>query len=142
MSRRHKKSILIYGALIVTIFVLPLIYGIIKLCKSEQATKKVRIALIQGNIDPFQKWELEFKEQNFTTYERLTRRAYEQNPELFVWPETAVPSYLLHDPPYLKRIRTLVDSTNVPLVTGSLHFSLNDNNENEYFNSAILILLL
>jgi len=138
-SRQTKKLLLRYTGLLVIIFLAPLLHGLLQLANSQTSNEKISIALIQGNIDPFLKWKLEFKEENFSTYERLTRQAAEHEPDMFVWPETAVPSYLLSDIPYLKRIRHLVDSTNTPLLTGTMHYTFVNDNEYKYYNAAILV---
>jgi apolipoprotein N-acyltransferase len=137
--RCYPKLLITYVFVAALVFIIPLAHGLLQLSVLPSYSSDVRIALIQGNIDPFLKWKIEFKEDNFSTYERLTRKAAEQEPELYVWPETAVPSYLLYDATYLSRIRNLVDSTGVSLLSGSMNYSFVNENEYEYFNSAILV---
>ena len=141
-TRRYFHSLrlaIIFISVIGIVFIFPLIHGLVILGRSTTGSKSIRVALVQGNIDPFLKWKLEFKEDNFSTYERLTRKAADSQPDLYVWPETAVPSYLLSDLPYLKRIRNLVDSTNVSLLSGTMDYTFVNDNEYEYFNAAILV---
>jgi len=59
--------------------------------------------------------------------------------DLVVWPETAVPSVLLLDPPYLNDVKSAVAEKGVPLVTGFPHFERTDLGGRHAYNSATLI---
>ncbi len=51
----------------------------------------ITVAAIQGNIDQAIKWDRDHRQQIFDTYARLSRMSLAHQPDLIVWPETAVP---------------------------------------------------
>jgi apolipoprotein N-acyltransferase len=86
----------------------------------SSATGTVRISLVQPDIDPFQKWEGEAESQ-VELLKRMTRDiADTSSPDLIVWPETAIPYYVLSPArrPEADGMRAFVDSLGIPLLTG------------------------
>ncbi len=126
----------LFVALLILFFV-PFIHGQYVLNSKNQNQKKIKIALLQGNIDPFEKWEKDLYEKNFKVYENLSREAIKQAPDLLVWPETATPFYIRYEQAYLERIRRLIDSTNTALLTGSVDFEYLEDGSYLYYNSAL-----
>lgn len=57
----------------------------------------VKMALIQGNIDQYKKWDNSYEEDITRSYSSLTREASAGSPTLVVWPETAVPGWIPND---------------------------------------------
>ena len=114
-------------------------YGKWMISRGLPSENKVRIALVQGNIDPYKKWTPTFIDSNFVIYSELTRQAYERNPDLIVWPETATACYLLHKTQYFRLVRTMVDSMQIPLLTGSHDYMRIDSKTVNMYNSALLI---
>lgn len=153
MWRHREESRWLIGcaAALVALFVAPYLYGRAVMpapAKIEEpagqevyrpSEEELRVAIVQGNIDPYQKWEKEFVEQNFDIYERLSRQAASARPELIVWPETATPTWLLHDVYHLARVRSLVNELGIPLLTGTPDYTSVSEIEYKTFNSAILI---
>jgi len=103
------------------------------------AEDEIRVAIIQGNIDPYRKWDKEFVEENFEIYERLSRQGMASRPEFMIWPETATPTWLLHNFEKLQRVRNLVNELGVPLLTGTPDYTFISKDEYKTYNSAILI---
>lgn len=62
------------------------------------AARSLTVALLQGNIDQYKKWDQAYVDEIEQTYSRLIQSAARDHPELVVWPETSVPGYLLQDP--------------------------------------------
>lgn len=105
---------------IVLLYLLPKFYGNVVL-KNPPATsgKSLRVGVVQPNIDPFEKWQPN-SESQITVLQKLTRDAARERAELVLWPETAVPFYLLlpiHQSSFVQ-IRQQVDSLNIYLLTG------------------------
>ena len=50
---------------ILMLLMIPFIHGQFVLNSQDQESKKIKIALLQGNIDPFEKWENDLYEKNF-----------------------------------------------------------------------------
>jgi apolipoprotein N-acyltransferase len=63
--------------------------------------------------------------------------AMSEKPDLFVWPETAIPTYLLESPFYRYQVQSIADSTGVPILTGLPSIDIKTD---ETWNSAGLFL--
>lgn len=136
-SRRTKKSV-IYAATIVLLFLAPLLHGILVLDQAE-SEKEVKIAIIQGNRDPMEKWSGDVKETNFNIYADMTRKAFTAEPDLVIWPETAMPFYLRSERQYVKKIHALIDSMGTSLLTGAIDYEYLEDGGYDHFNAAMLI---
>ncbi len=98
----------------------------------------VRAALIQPNVPVEVKWDPERKDEIINKLVGLTKSA--PGPlDLVVWPETAVPSMLLKDPPVLGAVRRTAVDIGVPLVTGFPHVELSNDGVRRAYNSAVVV---
>ena len=114
-----KRSFIFVGIILVLYF-LPKIYGNYVINHQEKGSgNKVRVAIIQPNIDPFEKW-LDNPEHPLEVIEQQTNELAGKKIDLVIWPETAVPFYILHptNTYHLARIKNQVDKLNVNLLTG------------------------
>lgn len=84
-----------------------------------ESGRRIDIALIQANIDPFEKWQSHAAEQ-LALHEELTFSLNERSLDLILWPETAVPYFALapEQKNSFARLKALVDSMKVSLLTG------------------------
>jgi len=100
--------------------IIPLIYGNIKIVSSKLNSKSVRVGLIQPNIDPNEKWKDGNLSDKLEGYFLLSEKAISEGAEIIIWPETALPVYLLagNYSTEVHRIREFVDSNNVAILTG------------------------
>ncbi len=136
--RNWKKSLFYLGVLALLSF-LPWLYSQIVLRENNDFKDYLRVGVIQGNIDPFEKWDETFLAKNFAIYEKLTRKAArEASLDLIVWPETATACYLRSRPEYLNRVRRLVDSLNVALLTGTPDYRFRENGNYDAYNAIFL----
>jgi len=78
----------------------------------------IRVALLQGNIAQEIKWDRGFQDETVSVYRNLTLAQARFRPDLVIWPETAVPFFLRHDP-RLSRIERLADEIGAPLLVGA-----------------------
>jgi apolipoprotein N-acyltransferase len=70
------------------------LYGHHQLSKTDvNGNTPLRVAIIQGNIDQSMKWNPAYQIKTVNIYERLTRTTHTFNPNLIVWPETALPFF-------------------------------------------------
>jgi apolipoprotein N-acyltransferase len=99
--------------------------------------KDIKIALLQGNIPPDVKWNPDSLEHNFEVYAEMSRDVASKGVDLIVWPETASPCYLVHEPLYFNWVRSLADSLNTHLVVGSNDFEILGHQKYVYYNSAL-----
>jgi len=140
LSRHNVKAVIAYAAALALLFALPWWYGHRVMSRQTVPERSLRVVLVQGNIDPMLKWDRELKEVNFATYERLTRAAMADSPDIVIWPETATPCYLRHEPEDLHRVRRLVDALEVPLLTGTPDYTYDPEAGFSTYNSAFLLL--
>jgi apolipoprotein N-acyltransferase len=66
----------------------------------------------------------------------MTREAAEKKVDLIIWPETASPCYLTHEPFYFNMVQSLAESLDTPLIVGSNEYQVLGYNKYVYYNSA------
>lgn len=103
--------------------------------------ESINIAVVQGNVDQAQKWNPARQGVTVKGYIEKSRRVMQQTPEpeLLVWPETALPFYPVAHP-LLAPITSFVRDEQVMLLTGSPWYTReNLQPQNiEFFNSSLL----
>lgn len=112
------------------IFILIIIYGFVKISSSDNNEKKIRVGIIQPNIDPWNKWEFGGLDQTLNNYFDLSKKCIDEGAKLIIWPETALPVYLLSGG-YEKKIDTIhsfLNANQVSLLTGMPDFVKYDSN--------------
>ncbi len=85
----------------------------------------LRIGLIQPNTTYADKWGPNGLERTFSALTTLSRQAAKRDPELLVWPETAVPCDPVRRAGCRGRVQALVDELDIPLLTGAPHANYN-----------------
>ncbi|MFQ5706255.1 MAG: apolipoprotein N-acyltransferase [bacterium] len=137
LEDRVKVAFFLTG--IVLLFVLPWMYGRHVMPRQEEFKDDLRVAVVQGNIDPYMKWEKGNENLSYDIYEKLSRAAARENLDLIVWPETASPKFLLLNYKYLTRIHNFVDEIDTPLITGTPDARFISKNEYKTYNSVVMI---
>jgi apolipoprotein N-acyltransferase len=100
---------------------------------------RLRVAVLQGNIDQGLKWSPEWAERTLAIYETLTRRAAGEGAELVLWPETAVPGSPDQDPALADRLAALARETRAALVVGAVGLSWDEaRRAPRYYDSAFV----
>jgi len=99
----------------------------------EQGLSQLKVALIQPNIEQTQKMELAKLADNFTIHEQLTLLTTLESPDIIIWPETSVFTYLLKDPLYRVKLAQLAEIINTWMVIGTPHYE----KYNEAYNSIV-----
>ncbi len=139
-TRKKKRFKYFYLSVIFVLILLPWSYGHWTFSNEKENTEEIKLALVQGNIDPYVKWTPSFIDSNFAVYNRLTWNVSEYHPDLIVWPETATPCYLRYRLPYLDYVKSQVDSLGIPLLTGSPDFERSEDNGGiKTYNGALLV---
>ncbi len=116
-----RKQLLPLGsALVLTAIVLG--YGWLRLAEPDLGPG-IRISVIQGNIEQDRKWNPAYQRETFAVYQRLTREALKEHPDLVIWPETATPFYFGGGDPAARTMTTelsgFVKANKIPLLFGS-----------------------
>lgn len=80
---------------------------------------RLRIGVVQPDIDPFEKWAGHEGPQ-METLLRMSESVADSGVDLLLWPETATPFYLLSpvNREWYARVRDLVERRRVPLLSG------------------------
>ena len=79
----------------VAIAALTFVYGGFCLSGSENPAGQVKLGLVPGNVPQAEKWKSEHAPKIFKRYLSLTEKANAANPDLIVWPETAIHPQIL-----------------------------------------------
>lgn len=126
-------------------------YGLYKLKSfddDDRSTRKVNIAVIQGNIDQAVKWNPEYRAKVINKYKRLTEEVVQKGVEMVIWPETALPFFFGKDRAETEDLSAFVKERDLSLLTGGVLLKKKApvNNSNyprknafDLANSAILI---
>ncbi len=86
------------------------------------ASRSVKLTLIQPNIDQKNKLDSAMVLPTFELQKGMTRQAISEKPDIIIWPETAVFTYLLHDRLLLPRIKKLAREAKAWLIVGTPHY--------------------
>ena len=128
--KESPKYGLIQFSIAASIFILIIVYGFTQISSSIGNDKKIKVGIIQPNIDPWNKWELGGLDQILNNYFELSQKCVDEGAKLIVWPETALPVYLLSGT-YTKEVDSIYSflrKNNVALLTGMPDFRIYDTN--------------
>jgi apolipoprotein N-acyltransferase len=129
---KEKKKIFsfpfIAGLSIILLFIL---YGIIRTSTFELSDEKIKVGIIQPNLDPWDKWSGGSIDEITQLYFELSQRAIDNGAELIVWPETAFPIFLTGPTfaPVKDSVLQFLNKNEVYLLTGMpdlVYFDKND----------------
>ncbi|MGC3974839.1 MAG: apolipoprotein N-acyltransferase [Nitrospira sp.] len=93
------------------------VWGVTQLF-SPTAGRSIRVVAVQPNIQIGDRTTEAGREANLTRLEGLTRAAASSQPDLIVWPESAIPGDLA-DRALVDRLQRLSNETNMPLIVGA-----------------------
>ena len=128
----NKKNILF---LLMTILI-PLIFGSIRInFLNNQIWDYRKVAAIQPNINPNQKWEPSYRNTLYDIMDSLNTEAYNLSPELVVWPEAALPAYVRVSS-IKNKYQNQVFESSIPLIMGTVDFS-RDSTVRKVYNGSI-----
>jgi len=104
----------------------------------EPSGRSLTVALVQASIDQATKWEPSVQSETLALYARLTEDAASRKPAIVIWPETALPLVLRHEPDVVELLRSLSREHDVPLVVGSID-ALGRDRSVRLYNSTFLV---
>lgn len=136
---KAKDNFLINFLGIIVIVLLWSGYGIIRLNTLPVEETNTRISLVQASIPQEIKWEESFKDSTVERYVKLTKQAAAQQPALIIWPESALPVYLLKNRIYRNLVLKLAKETATDIFLGlpDYQFAGNSHPVNyKFFNAA------
>lgn len=130
--QRKSKSI-IFAA---SIFLIFLIYGTVRLKFNSalESQPKIKVSILQGNIDQYKKWNKKYEQEIMDTYKDLALKSSKEKPEIIIWPESAIPGYLLHQKELYDQTIEIIKRSGSYHLIGSSDFDYREN----LYNSAML----
>ncbi|MGB5850476.1 MAG: apolipoprotein N-acyltransferase [Ignavibacteriaceae bacterium] len=154
--KEERKNSVKYFVIAASILLVFIVYGMIKISTFNPSDKKVKVGLVQPNINPWKKWELGSVQNMVENYLQLSQQAVDGGAQIILWPETALPVYLMNGAhrAALDSIYKFLEENNVSLLTGMPHikfypdstkaptdakFSVNGNYHYTTYNSVILL---
>jgi apolipoprotein N-acyltransferase len=127
-------SILLMTAVITGV----LFYGRAKL-NVEENEQKIKVSVIQGNIPQDRKWDSKFQTHVIDKYEKLTREAAAANPDIIIWPESALPFIFGHDKVLTGEVVDFQKQLDSYLIFGGLIGRGSEQGKSRLANSAFLL---
>ena len=100
---------------------------------------RVRVAVVQGNIEQALKWDPAYQLTSIEKYIELSRTTRQSAPDLVVWPETATPFYFIAQARLTRKVIDGVRDIGTDFLFGSPTFT-DTKEDHAYFNSAYLVL--
>lgn len=118
--KEEKKLSLKSLVIALLLIIVPVLYGLIRVNTFRIPDEKIKVGLVQPNLNPWDKWEAGNVNQQLDMYLELSRQAVKKNAKLIIWPESALPVYLLIGNyfPEVTRIHDFADSNDVFILTG------------------------
>jgi apolipoprotein N-acyltransferase len=96
--------------------------GALRLHMTPLPADTLRVALVDGYVDETEKWQPEVADLTLGRYAQLTLAAAAAEPDLVVWPETALP-FFVEDPGTRRdHVLALARQAGVPLLVGAPAF--------------------
>lgn len=139
-SRRREKPLAnlwptAVGLAALAVFALAVFgYGYFRL-NQERPGREARVSVVQGSIEQNVKWDPGYQREVLDTYKALTAAAATGEPELIVWPESAVPFYWEKDEFYTAEMRRFASGIETELLFGAVTVK----DAYELSNSAVLL---
>jgi apolipoprotein N-acyltransferase len=105
--------------LLTALIAVPMIYGAATYSRSYgNPDARLNVAVIQGNVSIEDKWAAGMTEWNALLYQSMSVESLAYKPDLIVWPETAVPEYVMEVQYYQLLMQSFVDTHGVPILSG------------------------
>jgi len=115
----HNKFIPYFTSAVI-IFIVLISYGWFKLSTFKVSDNKIKVGLIQPDLNPWDKWDVGNLNNLTNMYLTLSQEAVSKGAKLIIWPETALPVFLM-DGQYGRTVNTIygfLQKNNVYLLTG------------------------
>jgi apolipoprotein N-acyltransferase len=92
---------------LLTIFIIWGGYGVYRLQTIELKRHPQKVAIVQVSIPQKQKWQTFYEQKTLELYSEYTNLAIQEKPDLVIWPESAIPGYVLHNYKYRNFVKNL-----------------------------------
>jgi apolipoprotein N-acyltransferase len=115
LALRGRKRYLVWIAVLMPVWIG---YGVWCLQGIHLIKQDKHITVMQPSIPQEEKWETEHFQELFDRYAKLTRQAAQDSAKLIIWPEAAMPAYVLRDAVYLSMVQRQAEINRIDLFTG------------------------
>ena len=117
ITQLGKKNHRAVAAIVMPVLLLWVAGGLLKSVDWTQADgDAIRVSVVQGNIPQKDKWKLHMKQPTMDMYRELSLA--QQDVDLIIWPETAVPSYRHRVEPYIRQLHDEMKQRDTDLLLG------------------------
>jgi apolipoprotein N-acyltransferase len=106
---------------------------------NQKNGSELSIAVIQPNLDPNEKWDRSTRELTMNIMDSLHQIAIDLEPDIILFPETALPAYLRINNKIRQRLQNQVDQSNIPILIGTVDRRFNDEGRKLYYNSSMYL---
>ena len=100
-------------------------------------SETIDVAIIQPNIDPNKKWNKIGRKQTHQVMDSLYSEAIKLNPDIILFPETALPTYIRLNTKVKSLLQSKVDSSGIPILIGTVDRRFSIDGVKNFFNSSI-----
>lgn len=114
-------------------------YGQRFLSVSTDNLPRLKVGLVQGNVEQQHKWDRKYRQQTLDRYRQLSRSAADEGAELLIWPEAATPFYMQDDTDDSRQVLQVPLETGRALLFGGPSYEDHGNSHYSYHNSAFLL---
>jgi len=123
LFKEDRKKSAYWVSMAGVVFGAVIIYGALRISTIKLEGKTIHVGIIQPNIDPWDKWKATGLKPILSNYFELSQRAVNEKVDLLVWPETALPVYLLNGgySNHVDSIYSFINKNHVFLITGMPH---------------------
>jgi len=140
-KKNEEKQSVIAILLSVILVASTLFYGHQRLAAIDSlmiSAQKPVIAVVQGNIEQDLKWSDEFKNKTVEKYLLLSKATLKDQPDLIIWPETALPFYYGYERILSDLVDQCIRESKTNYLIGSPAFK-SDEKETLYYNRAFML---
>lgn len=119
-KRSEEKFRLKPAFIAICIFLCLLMYGIYKVSSFKISERKIKVGIVQPDLNPWDKWSTGNLGQLTNQYLGLSQQCVNKGAEIILWPETALPVYAFGGTYAVleNAIFKFIDTNNVSLLTG------------------------
>lgn len=118
--RADKKIISPEFIIVIVLFATFLVYGLVRTSTFNLSERKIKIGLVQPDINPHKKWEISNINKLLDLYLDLSSNAVKKGAQIILWPETALPVYAFGGsyPQITDKIYNFIEEEQVSILTG------------------------
>jgi len=118
--RANKKIISPEFIIAIILFATFLVYGLVRSSAFKLSERKIKVGLVQPNLNPWDKWETGNLDNLLDLYLEQSTQALEKGAQIIMWPETALPVYAFGGsyPQITDRIFNFIEENQIGLLMG------------------------